>query len=92
MTWSKEISTEWVELIDIASINEIPIKPKTNNFWMLTESIAICYSVNGQCWRFLLFTIGKIVRRSGEYFATKVQAKEFFDAGKLPTWVKGGID
>ena len=89
MSW-QEFPTEWTETPEITAYDEIPLIPETTNFWMLTESIAIHYSTVDQLWRFLLFTVGKNVRRSGETFQSLEEAKEYFEAGKLPTWIKRG--
>ena len=91
MTWHKEISREWLEMTDITSFRDIPLEPKTTNFWMLNNTIALHYSTTDNLWRFLLFTIGNIVRRSGETFTTQLEARTFFEDGKLPSWIKGGF-
>ena len=80
-----------VSVTSIMDFDEVPPYPESSNFWMITPTIALWFSSYDNRWRFMLLNTGVRARRSGESFETKEEAKEFYESGKLPTWVKASL-
>ena len=74
---------------------DIPANPETSNFWMINNKAALWFSSYDNRWRFMLLMPGQRARRSGESFATKKEAQDFYESRKTLTWMKGtalGVD
>lgn len=80
-----------VSITHIVDFDEVPLNPETSNFWMITPIIALWFASYDNKWRFMLLISGSPARRSGESFETMREAQEFYESGKIPTWVKSTL-
>lgn len=86
-----EESNDVIYATEIWDFNDIPINPGSSNIWMIEHTIALWFTTHDNKWRFILMNFGDHTRRSGECFDTIFEARDFYQSGKCPTWVKSSL-